>query len=392
MKKIRILAGILSLLALSTAVAGPAQEQPQKRSIKIGFNIPLTGDSPKIGEGAKYAAELVKQQINTAGGLDVQGTKYLLDFVYVDNKLTADSAIRVAYKLIQQDQVLAVVGPCGSGRAIPAGEINNENRTPMISPWATNPEVTKNRPYVFRACILDPVQAPAAVHFAISQFNVSKTAILYNEDDSYSKSLAELFRDNWEQRNGAGSVVAFEHFRQQDQNFTDQLMRIINSDAQMLYLPNYYNHVAIIAAQAQVLGWGDRPVFGSDSWGSADLVSLSKGSVKGCYFTTNYAAVGAVGNAWNFINKYKEAYGYIPDDVAALTYDSIRILLQGIQAAGITGNLEQDRDALRDAIAGLKNFPGVTGTINFNAEGDPDKEVVVVKINDNGEFEYITSL
>jgi branched-chain amino acid transport system substrate-binding protein len=391
MKKSCILAGLLSLLALSTAMAGPEQEQPQKGAIKIGFNIPITGDAPKNGESAKYAAELIRREINASGGLEVRGKKYPLDFIYEDNKFMADSATQAAYKLIQRDQVLAVVGPIGSGRAIPVGKVTNENRTPMISPCATNPEVTKNRPYVFRACILDPVQAPAAVHFAISQFNVSKTAILYNEDDSYSKSLAELFRDNWEQRNGAGSVVAFEHFRQEAHNFSDQLMRIIDSNAEILYLPNYYNHVALIVSQAQAMGWGDRPMFGSDTWGSADLVSLSKGSVKGYYFTTNYAAVGAVGSALAFINKYKEAYGYIPDDVAALTYDSTRIVLEAIQKAGLTGNLEQDRDALRNAIAGLKDFPGITGTMTFDANGDPTKKVVVAKINNNGDFEYITS-
>jgi branched-chain amino acid transport system substrate-binding protein len=117
----------------------------------------LTGDSPKIGESAKYAADMVLQDINAAGGLDVKGTKYKLEFIYVDNELKAESAIQAAYRLIEQDRVLAVVGPCGSGRAIPAGQANNENRVPMVSPWATNPAVTLNRPYVFRACILDPV-------------------------------------------------------------------------------------------------------------------------------------------------------------------------------------------------------------------------------------------
>jgi branched-chain amino acid transport system substrate-binding protein len=389
MKK-NIMAG-LALLLLVTAliVAGCGGEAV----IKIGLNIPLTGDSPKIGEGAKYAAELILKDINGAGGLEVKGKKYKLNFIYVDNELKAESAVQAALRLIEQDQVLAVMGPCGSGRAIPAGQVNNENRTPMVSPWATNPAVTKDRPYVFRACILDPVQAPAAVKFSKSQFpGASKTAILYNLDDDYSKTLAELFRDSWIQANGSGSVAAFESFGQKDQDFSVQLTRIINSEAEILYLPDYYNHIALIVSQAKDLGWGDKPILGSDSWGSADLVSLSKGSVKGYFFTTHYAAAGAQGSTKEFIDKYRAAYGYTPDDVAALSFDSVRIILQAIQTAGFTGNLQKDRDAIRDAIAAMKDFDGITGKMTFDANGDPAKPAVVVRVNDAGEFEYVTSM
>jgi branched-chain amino acid transport system substrate-binding protein len=388
MKKKVFFSVIFGLLALSMVMAGGGGE-----TIKIGFNIPLTGDSPKVGEGAKYAAELIKKELDAAGGLDVKGKKYKVEFIYVDNELKAESAVQAALKLIEQDQVLAVMGPCGSGRAIPAGQVNNENRTPMVSPWATNPAVTIDRPYVFRACILDPVQAPAAVKFAGSQFpNAKKTAILYNLDDDYSKTLAELFRDNWTSVNGAGSVTAFESFGQKDQDFSVQLTRIISSGAQILYLPDYYNHIALIIPQAKVLGWGDKPVLGSDSWGSADLWTLSKGAVKGYYFTTHYAAAGATGKTKDFIDQYKAAYGYVPDDVAALSYDSVRIILKAIQDAGLTGNLQKDREAIKNAIVNMKDFPGITGTMTFDANGDPKKPAVVVRVNDSGEFEFVTNM
>ncbi|MDR1948339.1 MAG: ABC transporter substrate-binding protein [Spirochaetaceae bacterium] len=388
MKKTIGFGAIFMLLTLSLAMAGGAKEQ----TIKIGFNIPLTGDSPKIGEGSKYAGEIVKNRINGQGGLDVKGQKYLLDFIYVDNELKPESAVQAAMRLIEQDKVLAVVGPDGSGRAIPAGQINNDNRTPMVSPWSTNPDTTKNRPYVFRACMLDPFQAPVAVKFAREQFGVSKTAILYNIEDDYSNTLAGLFRENWEQANGPGSVVAFESFGQRDQDFSVQLTRIVNSGAELLYLPDYYNHVALIVPQAKDLGWGNKPIMGSDSWGSADLVSLSKNSVAGYYFTTHYAAAGAVGKTKEFIDEYNSTYGYIPDDVAALSYDAIMIILQAIQNAGLTGTLQKDRDAIKDAIASLKDYEGITGKMTFTPEGDPIKAAVVVRISEAGEFEFVQSL
>ncbi|MDR2110719.1 MAG: ABC transporter substrate-binding protein [Spirochaetaceae bacterium] len=387
MKKTFIFGVMFSLAAISVLMAGAGKEQ----TIKIGFNIPLTGDSPTVGEGSKYAGEIIRNRINAQGGLEVNGQKYLLDFIYVDNELKAESAVQAAMRLIEQDKVLAVIGPQGSGRAIPAGQINNDNRTPMVSAWSTNPETTKNRPNVFRACFLDPFQAPVAARFAREQFKVTRTAILYNLEDDYSKTLAELYRDNWERLNGPGSVVAFESFGQRDQDFSVQLTRIVNSNAEMLYLPVYYNFVGLIVPQAKDLGW-NKPIMGADAWGSADLWALSKGSVAGYYFTTHYAAAGAVGKTKEFIDEYTSAYGYVPDDVAALSYDAIMIVLEAIQAAGLTGNLQRDRDAIKNAIATLKNYDGITGKMTFNAEGDPEKDAVVVRISDTGEFVYVTSL
>jgi branched-chain amino acid transport system substrate-binding protein len=387
MKKSFIITSLVLLVLV--AVTGCAKKTQQV--IKIGFNIPLTGDSPKVGESAKNSGEMIKNAVNNSGGLDVKGVKYQLEFVYVDNELKPESAVQAATRLIVQDQVLAVVGPAGSGRAIPAGQVNNTRKTPMVSPWATNPAVTLDRPYVFRACILDPVQAPAAVKFAQSQFPaITKAAILYNLEDDYCKGLAELFRDNWAA--SGGTVTAFESFGQKDQDFSVQLTRIVNSGAELLYLPDYYNHVALIVPQAKNLGWGDKPVLGSDSWGSADLVTLSNGAVKGYYFTDHFAAAGATGAVKEFIDQYKSLYGETPDSVAALSYDSTNIILKAIQNAGLTGKLEADRDAIKDAIVKIADYPGITGTMTFNVNGDPEKPAVVVQVNDAGEFAYITTM
>jgi len=390
MKKKIVLAVLLILAVLSSQLIF-AGGQSDEKVIKIGFDIPLTGDSPKVGEGTKFAAELIKNKINAAGGLDVKGVKYMLDFIYVDNELKAESAVSAAYKLIEQDQVLAIVGPDTSSRAIPAGQVANDNRTPLISPWSTNPNTTLNRPYVFRACFLDPFQAPVAVKFAEQQFNLSKAAIMYNLEDDYSKTLAGLFKEAWEKANGAGSVVVFESYGQKDQDFSVQLTKIVASDAELLYLPSFYNKVAMIVPQAKDLGW-DKPVMGSDSWGSADLVKLSEGAVKGYYFTTHYAAAGAVGATKAFIDEYNAAYGYVPDDVGALSFDAVNIVLTAIQTAGLTGDVRADREAIKDAIASIKSYPGITGTMTFTPDGDPIKDAVVVKVNDAGEFEFVTTL
>ena len=388
MKKVFVTACLL-ILAFSLALTGCAKKE---QTIKIGFNIPLTGNSPKLGESARNSGELVRKQINDAGGLDVNGTKYTVEFIYVDNELRPESAVQAALRLIDQNSVLAIVGPLGSGRAIPAGEICNDRQVPMVSPWATNPNVTIDRPYVFRACFIDPVQAPVAVRFAQQQFpTVTKAAALYNVEDDYSYGLAGLFRDNWENQHGAGSIVAYESHGENDKDFSVQLTKIVNSGAEILYLPVYYNLVALIVPQARNLGW-DKPVLGSDSWGSTDIVSLSNNAVRGSFFSDHFIAEGAIGITKDFVDQYKAAYGETPDSVAALSYDSAKIVLQAIVNAGLTGNLQKDRTAIKDAIAALRDFQGVTGTMTFNATGDPDKSMVVVRIGDSGEFTFAANV
>lgn len=361
-------------------------------TIKIGFNIPLTGDAPKVGECSKYAAEIRLAEINAAGGLKVGDKTYKLEFIYTDNESRAESATAAALKLIVQDEVLGIIGPQASKQAIPAGQICNDNRTPMISPWSTNPKATENRPYVFRACFLDQFQGPVVADFVVSEFKAKKAAVLYDIGSDYPKGVAEFFKLAFEKVNGPGSVVAFETFTTRDVDFSAQLTNIVKSGADVLFTPQYYNEVPLIVKQARELGW-TKPIVGSDSWGSAELMNLCGDACKGCFFSTHYAAAGAVGATKEFIDKYKTKYGYVPDAVAALTWDAINLMCTAIvNTGGLTGNIEKDRDAVKDRLAGIKNFDGITGRMTFTTGGNPSKCAVIVKIGDKGDFEFYKSV
>lgn len=360
--------------------------------IRIGLNIPLTGDIPKVGEGSKYAAEMVREQVKAQGGLKVGGKIYDVEFIYEDNESKAESATAAAIKLITQDGVLGIIGPQASKQAIPAGEINDAYKTPMISPWSTNPQTTKGRPYVFRGCFLDQFQGRVVASFATQEFKAKKAAVLYDIASDYPKGLAEFFKKAFEKIHGPGSVVAFETFTTKDRDFSAQLTKIIRSGADFLFTPQYYDEVPLIVKQAHELGW-NKPIMGSDSWGSAELMKLCGDDCKGLFFTTHYAAAGAKGPTKAFIDAYNQKFGYIPDDVAALTWDSIWLMLKAIQnTGGLTGNLDKDRDAVRDQLAKIKDFEGITGKMTFTPEGDPNKCTVVVKINSRGEFEFYQSV
>lgn len=361
-------------------------------TIKIGVNAPMTGDIPKVGEGTKYAAEMWLEDVKKAGGIDVGGTKYPVEIILEDNEAKAESAVKANTKMISQDDVLIIIGPQSSKQAIPAGDVANNYETPMISPWSTNPDTTGDRPYVFRGCFLDPFQGPVLANFISEEFGFTKAAVLYDVASDYPKGLAEFFKMAWEKKHGEGSVVAYESFTTKDTDFSSQLTKIVRSDAEVLFTPQYYNEVALIVQQAKDLGWKG-PIVGSDSWGSAETVELCGEACYGQFFSTHYAAAGAKGATKEFIDRYKAKYGYVPDDVAALTWDSLRLAQAAIEGSGkITGKIKADRKAVRDALAKVKNFEGITGTMTFTEEGDPIKCAVIVKISDKGEYEFYKSI
>ncbi|GAB6039101.1 ABC transporter substrate-binding protein [Fundidesulfovibrio butyratiphilus] len=383
----KLLAALIALAFVFPAAAFGAD------TIKIGFNIPLTGDTPKVGEMSKLSAEMLKDKINKAGGLDVGGKKYLLDFIYVDNEAKAESAVNAALKLIEGEKVLAMIGPQASGRAIPAAEVANNNKTVMVSAWSTNPKTTLDRPYIFRACFLDDFQGPVAAKFATEQLKAKKAAVLYDVASDYPKGLAEFFKKDFEKLHGAGSVVAFETFTTKDVDFSAQLTKIIKAKPDVLFVPQYYNEVPLIIKQARELGYKG-PVLGSDSWGSAELMNLCGDDCKGQYFVTHYAAAGAQGATKEFIDAFNAKYKQIPDDVGALTWDATGIVLKAIQDMGkLTGDLDKDREALRAAMSKIRGYDGITGKMSFAGKtGDPIKCAVIVKISDKGEFTFFKSV
>ena len=355
--------------------------------IKIGLDIPMTGDIAYVGTQSKRAAEMRVAEVNDAGGLDVGGKKYTIELIIEDNESKAESATAAATKLITQDGVLAIVGPQSSKQAVPTGEVCNENETPMISPWSTNPNTTLNRPWVFRACFLDPFQGPVIANFVTNEFGFTKAAVLYDVASDYPKGLAENFRDAWEKLHGAGSVVAFESFTTGDTDFSAQLTKIKGTDAEVLFTPQYYNEVPLIVKQAHELGL-TQVIVGSDSWGDPKTLELCGDACEGLFFSTHYAAEGATGATKEFIDAYEAKYGETPGDVAALTWDAMGILLQAIQnTGGLTGDLAKDRAAVKDALGQIKDYDGITGKMTFTPEGDPIKCAVIVQIK-NGKFNF----
>ena len=365
-----VLAGLLLI-----GCGGASTDSP----ISIGLNLELTGAIPKVGEHSQVAAQMFVEQINAAGGLEVGGQKYSLELAEADNTDTADGATVAAERLIA-DGALVMVGPNASVAAVPAGAVANEKKTPMISPWSTNPATTLGRPWVFRVPFIDSFQGPILAAFAGDEFGAERACVLYAADSDAPRGVAENFRDAWEQGHGPGSVVAFESFTTGDETFADQLAAIAAADCQVLFTPQYYNEVPLIVREARAAGL-TMPIIGNDGWSDPQLLELCGADCDGTFYGAHYIAAGATGATKEFIDAFKARTGETPSDVGALTWDAMRLAVQAIQNCGeLTGELVADRECVRAGMAAIRDFEGITGRMSFDAEGDPIKCMVIATI------------
>jgi len=372
---------LLAVLIVLLALGGCAQKETN--DIRVGVNAESTGSKPTVGASCKNAAQLLAAQVNADGGLKVGDKKYPVTLYIEDNEDKPESAAAVAKKLISQNNVLAILGPNASGNAIPAARICEDAKVIMISPWSTNPKTTENMKYVFRACFVDDFQGQVMAKFARDNLKAQTAAVLYDVASEYNKGIAEIFKKEFEAM--GGKVVAFESYTKDDKDFSSQLTKIKSADPDLLFLPNYYNEVPLQVQQARRLGL-DCAIIGSDSWGSDELLKLGGEDLEGCFFSTHYAPDIATPQAQKFIQEYEAKYGKKPDDVAALTYDSGQLLLTAIGQAGT-----RDRQKVRDALANITEFEGVTGKMKFKGTGDPIKSAVIIQIKD-GKFTYYDSV
>jgi len=370
--------GTLALLSCS---------HPERPGIKIGLNVELTGENPAIGTSCKNAASLFVEQINARGGCQVRDGKLPFRLIIGDNGGKPDRAASVAQKLIAQDEVCAMVGPNMSACAIPASEIAESLHCIMISPWSTNPKTTRTisgdpKKYVFRTCFTDPFEISIIAKFALNYLKAKRAAVFYDVASESPNTQAGLFREAFEK--GGGTIVAYETYTTGDRDFSAQLTKIKASQPDLIFLPAYYNDVSLITQQARQLGIQQR-FLGSDAWSTPQIISLAGKNIEGSYFCNHYSTQIPTPVAQKFVRAYKAKFGYEPDDVAALTYDTFHLLAKAIQTAG-----RLDRSAIRDAFAQI-GHQGVTGSIQFKpGSGDPLKSAVMLQIQ-NGKFVWISN-
>jgi branched-chain amino acid transport system substrate-binding protein len=380
----RTILALLSITALFTILAcerrgGPANGG-ESGPILVGYYGDLSGRTSCFGQSTINGVEMAADEINKAGGINGRQIKIITE----DDQGEPNKAATVVTKLINQDKVIALLGEVASSNSLAAAPKAQEAKVPMISPSSTNPAVTQVGDYIFRVCFIDPFQGEVMAKFAATNLKAKRAAILYDFNSDYSRGLQQFFKRSF--TGLGGQVVTEVSYTQGDRDFSGQLTAIRSANVDVIYVPGYYGEVGVIANQTKQLGI-KAPLLGGDGWDAPQLWQLGGAALNGDYISNHYSVDDPSPAIRKFVADYQGRYSILPDALAALGYDSMKVLADAIgRASGSTESVK-----LRDAIAATKNFPGVTGLITLDGDRNAVKPAVVLKLQDS-KFVYETTI
>ncbi len=336
--------------------------------IVVGYYGDLSGRTSNFGVSTKNGVEMAADEINKAGGINGRQITILSE----DDEGRPEKAATVVTKLIDQDRVIALLGEVASGNTLAAAPKAQAAHVPMISPSSTNPAVTQVGDYIFRVCFIDPFQGEVMAKFAANTLKAKTAAIMLDFNSPYSRGLTEFFEKSF--TNLGGQVVSKQSYTQGDRDYKGQLTSIRSLNPDVIYVPGYYGEVGVIAKQAKQLDI-KAPLLGGDGWDAPQLWELGGDSLNGSFISNHYSVEDPSPAIQKFVADFRGRYNIVPDALAALGYDAMRVLADSLKRAGTA-----EGSKLRDAIASTQNFPGVTGVITINAERNAIKPAVVLKL------------
>ena len=370
--------GAAVAIALFLGLACSKSQAPDA-AIAIGEYSSMTGTTATFGQSTDQGIRLAVDEINGSGGILGRRLAVFLE----DDQSRPEEAATAATKLVNQKHVVAMLGEASSSRSLAAAPICQANRVPMVSPSSTNPRVTEVGDYIFRVCFIDSFAGAVMARFAAGSLKLTRVALLVDIRNDYSIGLATYFREQFKKL--GGQILAEQSYSEGDSDFHAQLTQLKAVNPEAIYVPGYYTEVGTIARQARELGI-KTPFLGGDGWDSPKLWEIGGEALNGSYFANHYSVDDPNPAVQKFVGDYRARYKAVPDALAALGYDAARILADAMRRAGSTAG-----EKVRDALAATKDFPGVTGKITLNADRNPIKPAVMLRI-ENGRFVYVETL
>lgn len=360
MKKIL---GILSATVLALTLASCSKAE--SNSVKIGGIFPLSGQVAVYGVECKNGVDLAIEEINAAGGIN--GKPVVL--VSEDDEGNPDKTVNAFKKLSTKDGVKVIIGSLTSGCTQAITTLSQASKVVQIAPAATAPAITDAGDFIFRACFIDPFQGTVGGKFAAETLGKKRAAILYDIGNDYSVGLADNFKIAFTK--AGGSIVSEESYATNDKDFNAQLTKIKNANPDVVYLPDYYGTVALIAKQLRAQGI-NVPMVGADGWDG--LTSNAGDEVLGGYYSNHYAVDSTEPAVKKFVESFRAKYNKDPNSFAALGYDCVYLIRDAIVAAGA-----EDSIAVRDALA-KTDGDYVTGHLTFDEKHNPIKSAVMLEL------------
>ncbi|HHW25484.1 MAG TPA: ABC transporter substrate-binding protein [Clostridiales bacterium] len=380
MKIPRIISILLVLLLALPSLVGCAGDSAEV--IKIGVIASLTGEVAVYGNAVAEAVKLYVEQFNEAGGIGGKKIK----IIEYDDKGNATEAVNAYNRLVSSDNVVAIIGPVISTPTLSVAELSAADNVPMITGTATHPDVTKYGKNYFRACFEDPFQGGAITRFAADYLKAKSGAIIYNTSDAYSTGLKDSITAT---ANEIGfTITATEGYAKGDVDFKAQLTNIIQTNPDVIFIPEYYQSAYLICKQARELGFTGTFLGVDGTDGILEMEGVDPSIVEGMYFANHFAADSTDPDVVKFVEDYNKKYGKNPNALAALGYDAAMILINAIKTVIENGgegfaltNSAEHRQLIIDALRATE-LDCVTGNIKFDENNNPIKECVIIQIRD----------
>ncbi len=361
---------IISISPVKTALA--------EDGIKVAAIFSISGIAAEHNAPMVRMAELAVNSINKNGG--ILGRP--LELVVIDNKSTPIGSAQAAQKAIDMN-VTAVIGAHWSSHSLAMAPILQQAGIPMIAPASTNPAITLGRSYIFRACFIDSFQGKAMAQFAARTLKAKRAVVLSNVDEKYSTTLAHFFSESFVEY--SGKIIADIQYRGDAMDFSLIISEIKHLLPEVIYIPGYSRDSGLFIKQARKLGV--RAVFlGGDGWG--EIASFSGDAINGSYQTTAWHPMVPYTSSLKLQKLYQQQYNsQIKNFNSPLAYDAVMLLKKAIELCQCL-----DKQKIRDSLLAMEPFPGATGVISFDEQGDPEqKKVIIVQFQEKSPM-YIQAL
>ena len=340
--------------------------------IKVGL---LVDKATPGGEPSLRAARLVTEQINRKGGLILGGQPHQVVLFVRDTENNPTTSVEAARDLIHREGVAAIVGPNISRNAIPAAKIAQHAGIPLISPGSTNPETTRDKDFVFRTAFVDTYQGCIMARFAREDLGAETAAVLFDIANSSNRDVARVFQSVFSA--DGGRVIQFLSYATGETDYSEAMAQIAQSKPDVLFLPNYSRDLLIQAGQAREAGI-TAVLLGSDAWSPARITGVSE--LAGAYFNQHWHPDSGRDNprAAAFLQAFRESFQTDPVNMAALTADAFGMLFNVISAQG-----KAEPSVIQQGLSGLQDYEGITGSISYDEDGDPQKGTVILNIRED---------
>ncbi len=337
------------------------------KTLKIGFNFEETGDVASYGTAEQKAAKLAVDEINKAGGVDGKQ----IEVTDKDNKSELSEASTVSTNLVTQAKVNAIIGPATSGGTGAAITNAAKASVPLITPSGTQDDLTKGQDYLFRATFIDSFQGKILSKYVTDNLKAKKVVLYYDNSSDYAKGIAKAFQEEYK-----GEIVATETFASKDTDFQAALTKFKGKDFDALVVPGYYTEAGKIVNQARGIGI-DKPIVGGDGFNSEEFISqATPAAATNVYYVSGYSTSGDMtAKAKKFLEAYKAKYNEEPSMFSALAYDSVYMVAEASKGAKNSVDIKEN-------LAKLKDFEGVTGSITMDKNHNPVKSALMIGLKD----------